>query len=121
MMCVQKPGRRHIRHFSFEFVDAPYFFKSTAKISFPNYLSIETNEDWSSSSKYKQLEFSISNSDRDENPYVWDQKLHLNYELKKETIELAFDLPVIYWKYSKDSECSFYDTEVGNLSILKQQ
>ena len=94
----------YIRHFSYEYVGAPYYFKNTAKIKSPNYLSIETNDDWSVFSDYTQLEFTVSESERDENTYVWDQKLHLNYKLKKETIELEFDLPVLYWKYNKDSE-----------------
>ena len=94
----------YIQHFRYTFEDAPYIFKDTGTIRFPSYLSLVTDEEWTVDAQGKSLEFNIDEMSRNQSEYVSDRKLNLEYLLDEQTIQLRFELPVLYWKYSVEEE-----------------
>ena len=89
----------YISGFDYSFKDAPYFFKESGIIEFPQNLQFKTNNDWTIENGKKILEFSFSESEREFNKYVKNRTLKLEYMLNNYSVEILFSLPVLYWKY----------------------
>lgn len=94
----------YIKDFNYVFKDAPYIFIESGTIEFSQNMQFKTNNDWSIENGKKTLEFSCAESEREINKYVKNRKLRLEYMFKNYTVELFFDLPVLYWKYEADGE-----------------
>ena len=105
---ISVPGRQvdkydicYIDNFRFVFEGAPYIFEDYARIEFPDDLEIVTDENWDEFLGQKSLEFSLDEYGKEENPYVKNQKLCLNYKLVDTELELEFEIPALFWKYKK--------------------
>jgi len=94
----------YINNFDFSFEGAPYIFEETGIISFPSQLSVCTNNDWEEENGKKYLLFNIDENNKENNNYVENRKLHVDYLVDQTMVELLFDLPVLYWKYKKDDK-----------------
>ena len=93
----------YIKGFNYTFEGAPYIFKDGGRIAFYGVSDVVTNDDWNVTSNKKTLDFSFNES-KGANDYVKDKRLLIPYRVRKETVQLSFALPVLYWKYDKDGE-----------------
>ena len=105
----------YINGFGYNFIGAPYIFKDFGTIEFPKNLLFKTNKDWVIEANKNYLEFSIVESEREINKYVKDRKLKLEYMFSQYSVDMIFDLPVLYWKY--DVNDAWYTQKPGDVMI----
>ena len=92
----------YIQGFNYEYIGAPYIFKSAGRIAFPSELAVVTEDEMYFEGAIQILEFTLDEDSRNGNSYVKDHKLNLKYDLDDQCIDLQFDLPLLYWKYNAD-------------------
>ena len=109
-----------IRGFGYEYVGAPYFFKDYGTISFPSYLKPVESEDWETKNGRKILQFPLDESMKDGNDYVKDRKLIIPFSTGPEILELVFDLPVLFWKYTPEGAWQIEKPEETTIKALPQ-
>ena len=94
----------YINGFNYNYVGAPYLFKESGVIEFSKNMLFKTNTDWVIEGDKKTLEFNISEDERERNNYVKNRKLRLEYMFVNYSVDMIFNLPVLYWKFEADGE-----------------
>ena len=102
----------YIKGFDYNFKGAPYIFENTGTIEFSKNLLFKTNEEWDLGTDKNSLVFSIE-SEREHDNYVKDRKLKLEYMFSRYSVDMIFDLPVLYWKY--DVNDTWYTQKPGDV------
>lgn len=96
----------YIRKFSYRFIGAPYLFEDSGILEVPGHLTFVNAEDWETKGSSRTFEFTFDTF-RDQDNFVKNQKLELDYKIGDKQLKLRFDLPVFYWKYKPSEEWQY--------------
>ena len=112
----------YISGFSYHYIGAPYVFKDQGAISIPAFIKTKTEEDFEVVNSEKQLSFRFSESDdKETNDYIIDHNLHLDVEIGGQDADLIFEVPSLYWKFSKKDSWSYQKPEMISVKDIPEK
>ncbi len=95
--------------FKYEFLDSPYVFKENGRIAFPAEPSIVMKGDlWERKLGKSILSFRFDPNDMEQTGFsIAERKLILPYHLNGGEIQIAFDIPALYWRFNQADEWNY--------------
>lgn len=116
--AVRMYGFAYLKDFKYRFINAPYIFKDSGEVTFPAYVPLNIDDDWTTTSTEKSLAFSF-NEQTEYGKSIKDCKIDVGYNLNGSSVIVSIDVPALFWKYSKQDNWNYRcpaDVSLKNLS-----
>ena len=119
---VRKYYLCYISGFWYRYDKAPYIFKDQGTIAIPVSMKNKIEEDFEVKNGEKNLSFKFAESDDKEiNDYIVNRDLILNVEVGGQDVVLIFDVPTLYWKFSKKDNWSYKKPEIVSVKDVPEK
>lgn len=119
---VRKYYLCYIDGFWYRYDGAPYIFKNQGTIAIPVSMKNKIEDDFEVFDGEKRLSFRFTESDDKEiNDYIVNRDLVLNVEVGGQDVELIFDVPSLYWKFSKKDNWSYQKPDIISVKNIPEK